>query len=118
MYFSIKFIVQAGGVELLYTLYCDVVGLPRPAKLAQKYERVKWIYLRKDIQSALYYWRSGELTLKEWWRSWQGQKRYALFSWRDPGPFLHDFRTVIRSFLSANERAYRKPLSHKSGKSE
>ena len=111
-------IAEAGGVELLYTMYCDAVGWPLPRNREQTYQGIKWIYLREDIQSALYYWWSGELTLKEWWRSWQGQKRYALFSWRDPGPFLHDFRAVIRSFLSANGRAYRKPLSHKSGKSE
>lgn len=107
-------IAEAGGVELLYTMYCDAVGWPLPPNLKQKYKGVKWIYLRKDIQSALYYWWHGNLTLKEWWQSWQGRKTYAFFSWRDPAPFLGDFQTSIRKFLSPQarkKRNFRNPLS-------
>ena len=88
-------IAEAGGVDLLYAKYCDLVGRPLPPTLEQKYEGVKWIYWRRDLQSALYYWRRGELTLKDWWRSWRGRKGYAVFSWRDPAPFWHDLRKVI-----------------------
>ena len=61
-----------------------------PAKLEQRYGGVKWIYLRQDIRSALFYWRRGELSLKEWWRSWRGRKAEAVFSWRETGPFWRD----------------------------
>jgi predicted ATP-grasp superfamily ATP-dependent carboligase len=67
-------IAEAGGVELLYAKYCDIVGLPLPQNLVQKYEGVKWIYVRRDLQSAYYYWRHGKLSLKEWWRSLRGRK--------------------------------------------
>jgi predicted ATP-grasp superfamily ATP-dependent carboligase len=83
-------IAEAGGVELLYTMYCDLIGRPLPANRRQNYSGVKWIYWRRDLQSAFYYWRRGDLTFKEWWRSWRGRKGYAVFSWRDPAPFWHD----------------------------
>mgnify|MGYP001820991966 CR=1 FL=1 len=98
-------IAEAGNVELLYTLYCDTVGLPLPTNRVQSYRGVKWINLRKDTQSALYSWRRKELTLGEWWRSWRGPKGYAVWSLRDPRPFFTDLR---RSFGKLIGRGVRK----------
>ena len=67
------------------------------------YQGVKWIYLRHDFQSAFYRWRRGELTLKEWRRSWRGLKTDALFSWRDPVPFLSDVARAVLRLLSGKE---------------
>jgi predicted ATP-grasp superfamily ATP-dependent carboligase len=97
-------IAEAGGVELRYTMYCDAIGWPLPENRVQTYQGVKWIHLRGDLQSALYYWRKGELTLGEWWRSLHGPKTYALFSWSDPGPFLSDLLRMIRILLSSQDR--------------
>lgn len=83
-------IAEAGGVELLYTKYCDLFGLPLPENRAQQYRGVKWIYLRRDIQSALYYWKRGELSLNEWWRTFRGRKGYAVWSLTDQRPFWSD----------------------------
>lgn len=88
-------IAEAGGVELLYTKYCDSLNLPLPENREQKYKGAKWIFLRRDIQSALYYWKRGELTLREWWQSVRGPKWYAVFSWTDPAPFLYDIWKTI-----------------------
>lgn len=96
-------IAEAGGVELLFAMYCDTVGWPLPANLTQKYKGVKWVYWRRDIQSALYYWRRGDLTLVEWWQSWRGQKGYAVFSWTDPAPFWSDLRKAI-GFLTGKHK--------------
>ena len=74
-------IAEAGGVELLYTKYCDLVNLPLPTNREQKYEGVKWIYFMHDIQSSFYYWRRGELTIRDWWQSIRGSKNDAVFSW-------------------------------------
>jgi predicted ATP-grasp superfamily ATP-dependent carboligase len=96
-------ITEAGGVELLYTMYCDLLGQPLPANREQQYTGVKWIYLRRDLQSAWSLWRQGELSLKQWRQSLQGRKYYALFSWTDPVPFLEDFRiTFIKKVLGLN----------------
>lgn len=83
-------IAEAGGVELLYSMYCDLVGLPLPEGRIQTYKGVKWISLRRDIQSAIYYWRRGELSLRDWLTSLRGKKAYAVFSWTDPAPFVYD----------------------------
>jgi len=92
-------IAEAGGVALLYTKYCDKTNLPLPENREQKYGTAKWIVLRRDLQSAFHYWKHGELTLREWWRSIQGPKFYAVFSWSDPAPFLHDLWASIGLLL-------------------
>lgn len=97
-------IAEAGGVELLYTLYCDTVGLPLPSGRKQAFIGVKWINLRKDTQSALWSWRRGELTLREWWKSWRGPKAYAVWSLRDPRPFFSDLATSFGRLLGRGER--------------
>jgi D-aspartate ligase len=80
-------IAEAGGVELLYAKYCDVLGLPLPAGLEQRYVGAKWIDDRRDLQSALYYWRQGELTLADWRGSLRGRKSHAVLARGDPAPF-------------------------------
>jgi D-aspartate ligase len=83
-------IAEAGGVELLYTMYCDLAGRPLPANRQQQYRGVKWIYGRRDLQSAFYYWRRGRLSLVDWWRSWRGLGSDAVWSSRDQAPFWAD----------------------------
>jgi predicted ATP-grasp superfamily ATP-dependent carboligase len=100
-------IAEAGGVDLLYTMYCDALGRPLPDNRFQKYGNVKWIHFRRDLQSAVYYWRRGELTFGDWWRSVRGRKVDALFAWNDLGPFLGDLTRAIRLFLSPEERKKR-----------
>jgi D-aspartate ligase len=89
-------IAEAGGVELLYTMYCDTAGLPLPAQREQRYGRAKWLYLRNDVRSALHYWRQGELGARDLLRSWRGCRADALFSLRDPRPFLADVWHGVR----------------------
>ena len=104
---------EAAGVELLYTMYCDAIGALIPSKPTGQPKRVTWIFLRQDLQSALFYWKQGELSLLDWWRSWRGRKTYALFSWRDPQPFLHDIIRVAGVLFSAKERRkrnYQQPI--------
>jgi predicted ATP-grasp superfamily ATP-dependent carboligase len=96
-------IAEAGGVELHYAMYCDAVGLPMPANLVQKYKGVKWIHLLRDLQSAMYYWRKGELTFLQWLKSVRGRKAYAIFSWRDPAPFVAAVFEAIRQTVSTEE---------------
>jgi D-aspartate ligase len=84
-------IAEAGGVELLYTKYCDLVNLPLPVNREQKYGMTKWIYFMHDIQSSFYYWKRGELTFGGWLQSIRGSKNDAVFSWSDPAPFWFHF---------------------------
>ena len=86
---------EAGGVELLYAMYCDILGLPLPDDLAQRFVGAKWIYLGRDLRSALHYWRRGELSARGWIESLRGPKIDAVFSWRDPLPFCFDVGRVL-----------------------
>lgn len=104
-------IAEAGGVDLLYTMYCDTVGRPLPANREQTYGGVKWIYLRSDVQAALRQWLQGELTLRQWWGTWRGRKGYAVLSWRDPRPFLFDFMAAIRDLAGARGRSFLRRLA-------
>lgn len=81
---------EAGGVELLYTMYSDAAGLPLPTQRVQTYRGASWIDLRRDVLSAVYHWRRGELTAAEWLRSLRGPTVHAVLSARDPLPFAFD----------------------------
>ncbi len=96
-------IAEAGGVPILQTMYCDLVGLPLPADREQKYVGAKWIYLTRDTVSALYYIWKRKLTLREWWSSVRGPKVYAVFAWKDPVPFVLD----IWEYVPRPKRAQR-----------
>lgn len=87
---------EAAGVELLYTMYCDILDRPLPVHREQAYRGMKWVHFRRDFQAALYHWWNGNLTLFTWLRSLRGPKTEALFSWRDPVPFWADlFRVTL-----------------------
>lgn len=100
-------IAEFGGVELVYTMYCDLTGTPLPENRVQQYRGTKWIYLRRDLQSAFYYWRRGQLTLKAWLKSIWGVKKDAVFSWTDLKPFLADFGGSTLSVFSGRKRKTR-----------
>jgi D-aspartate ligase len=106
-------ISEAGGVALVYTMYCDVLGLPLPANRVQRYTGVKWIDIRRDFQSALFYWRRGDLSLADWARSWRGRKGHAIFAWSDPAPFWGDLtRAVGLSLAAAKNKLLRRRSTH------
>jgi D-aspartate ligase len=99
---------EAAGVELLYAMYCDVLGLPLPEEhLTQRYCGAKWIYLVRDLPSAFHYWRRRELSLRAWARSLRGPKVDAVFSWRDPMPFWFDAWRVLSLMLRSASGARR-----------
>ncbi len=97
-------IAEAGGVEILYTQYCDLVGLPLPANREQKFIGAKWIHLRQDFRSAWYHWRRGELSIINWVKSLRGRKAYAVFSWTDPLPFYFEIRNKAIQVLRGRRR--------------
>lgn len=81
-------LVEAAGVPIIYTMYCDASGLPPPANIGQRYAGVKWISLYLDVRAAWAYFGEGKLTLRDWLKSLCGVKSYADFSIRDPLPFM------------------------------
>jgi D-aspartate ligase len=100
-------LVEASGVELLFTMYCDLVGLPLPDARKQTYENRKWLYLRRDLLAAIHYWRQGDLAPRAWIESLRGPKSLALFSLADPKPFFGDVFEAGRLFMRPAARAKR-----------
>ena len=100
---------EAAGVDLLYAMYCDVVGLPLPeTRLEQRFVGSKWIYFGRDIRSALHYWRRDELSIRGWLSSLRGPKVDAVFSWRDPAPFWFDLWRGVTLLWRAGYAAVRR----------
>jgi D-aspartate ligase len=92
-------IAEMGGVELVYSMYCDAVDLPLPENRVQTGRGVKWIYLSYDLRSAYTSWRAGKLGLREWLASLRGRKAYTVFSWSDLKPFLYEMLGVLQGLL-------------------
>jgi len=98
-------IAEAGGVELVYTAYCDAAGLPLPTNRTQLYGSAKWLDMRRDLQAFVVARRKGELTLADWVASIRGPKAHAIWSPRDPMPFLAD---VTHSVVGEGRQALRR----------
>lgn len=103
-------IAEAGGVDLHYAAYCDMVGLPLPANLTQRYGAAKWIYLRHDLQAAVTAVARGELTVADWARSMHGVTADAVFARDDPGPFFADLAATASAVLGVGARRLRSRL--------
>lgn len=83
-------IAEAGGVELLLTAFRDALGLPLPAARTQRYGDARWLDVRRDAQAAFVAHRAGQLSWGEWLRWLRGPKAHAIWSARDPAPFVVD----------------------------
>lgn len=95
---------ERAGVELLMTMYCDLVGEPLPVDRVQKYRGVKWIFLRRDLQACarlLITGRAGPLAIL---RSWKGPFAFAIFALRDPVPFLADLWSALTRFARSRDQ--------------
>jgi D-aspartate ligase len=98
-------IAEAGGVDILLTMYRDLIGQPLPDTRTQRYVGAKWIYLRWDLQAAHANLRNRTLTVGQWWRSLRGPRTYADLDPRDPLPFVLDFTHALR-------RSYKRLIVH------
>ncbi|WP_148572955.1 carboxylate--amine ligase [Nocardioides caldifontis] len=104
-------IAEAGGVELLDTAYRDAMGLPLPAARVQHYGDAKWVDVRRDLQAAVVARRRGTLSAGDWLRWMRGHKAHAIWSARDPLPFVADVlratargsRILVRSTTGGNQ---------------
>ena len=106
---------EASGVSYLYTMYCDAIGRPLPQNIIQKYKKTKWIHLRRDMQSAFFHFHKKELKPINWLKSYKGPKTFALFSWKDPKPFIGDILRAMFLILIPRERKkrnYNNPAKH------
>ena len=97
-------LTEAAGVPLLYTMYCDALGLPLPPNREQMYKGTKWISFHRDLQASWKYYRDGKLPFTEWLKSLYGVKSFAVLSLRDPKPFLALIRDGLTGLLKSSPK--------------
>lgn len=76
-------LVRASGKELLWMHYCDLVGFPLPKPRPQR-NGVRWVHLTRDVVSAFYFMRRGELTPWQFVRGYRLDMVDALMAISDP----------------------------------
>lgn len=104
-------LAEGAGVELIYTMYCDALGLPLPQNRTQQYGTIKWWNIHHDLRSSWYAWRRGELSFIEWGSSIRGPKVHAVFSWSDPLPFFADIADTCIQFIRKRIMPHKTPNS-------
>lgn len=91
--------VEASGVPILYTMYCDALGMALPSVTASKRTDVKWVSLGRDLLASREYYIRGELTFKQWLDSIRGVNAFAVLSIRDPIPAISDVCALFKKLL-------------------
>ncbi|MGE0160390.1 MAG: hypothetical protein AB7T31_13350 [Gemmatimonadales bacterium] len=107
---------EKAGVELLMTMYCDLIGAPLPTARAQKYLGTKWIHVRRDLQASAHLLQSGRAGLREIVEPWRrGPFAFALLDRRDPVPFFADWAHAFAQIARARWAKVRDRLSERKG---
>lgn len=95
---------EANGVEILLTMYADATGAPLPpaARRRQGPGGAAWVNVRRDALAVAAARRRGEMTWTTWLRELRGPVVHAVWSVRDPAPFMME---VCHSSRRAWDRA-------------
>jgi predicted ATP-grasp superfamily ATP-dependent carboligase len=97
------------GADFSVIQYHDLTGSPPPA---HRYRvGIRWVDEFRDPRSSWEHWRHGQLTLRQWIRSWRGVRGFALFACDDPVPFFASLRdlcitAVTRTLRMAIHRSF------------
>ena len=75
------------GINLPLIQYRDLTGQAAAARRDYA-QGIKWWESIADFHAFQQYHQRGELTFKDWWKSWWRPRAFALFAWDDPLPFL------------------------------
>jgi predicted ATP-grasp superfamily ATP-dependent carboligase len=82
------------GINYPYIAYMDANG-KRFEIPSMSNENIKYLFMIEDFLSSLKSIKKGELSIREWIKSYKGKKVYAIFCWSDPIPF---FVFILKSF--------------------
>jgi predicted ATP-grasp superfamily ATP-dependent carboligase len=105
---------ERAGVELLMTMYSDLIGAPLPAERTQKYVGTKWIHLRRDLQASAHLMLTRKASLRDIVKPWRGPFAFALLSRRDPMPFVADWVHAMRQAAASSWETARDRLARRS----
>ncbi|MBI5102987.1 MAG: hypothetical protein HZB33_14310 [Nitrospirae bacterium] len=85
--------------DIIWTAYCDLAGLQVPEQGPQE-EGVKWVYLTRDIFSAIWHMKHGNTDVISWLKSYKGIKTDALIDFDDFGMLV---RLPVYTFAQINK---------------
>lgn len=83
------------GVNLPYIAYLDSLGKDVD-KIIPKKAQAKWIFMFQDIFPSIKSLIYGNLSFRDWVRTYKGNKDFAIFAIDDPLPFFLGFFRIIR----------------------
>lgn len=100
-------IAVLNGVNIPLICYLDLMGQNvEPHVGAHSGPSTKLIDGVRELRSAAYYYRRGELSLRQWLEDRGGRRRYMLFRLTDPMPFIiHSVRNVFGAFRRVLSRS-------------
>jgi len=80
-------LTRAAGVDVVWDAYCDLIGSPNPVNWGKQNDKMRWQIFVRDIVSALYFCKKGQLDFREFWRTVldHRSKECAIFSMSDWG---------------------------------
>ena len=105
---TFRLFVSREGWDVAHLLYLDLTGQPLP--VATPVEGRKWMVEDWDLESALDYWREGELSFPEWLASYQGVAESAWFARDDLAPLGQVVKGVAgRGWAALRRRLRRAP---------
>lgn len=79
-------LAREAEINFPYILYCQMLGketIVHKAKIG-----ARWVRLLTDIPTIVTEFLHGRMSLKQYFKTIHGKKRFAVFSFRDPLPFL------------------------------
>ena len=85
-----SFLSEAAGIDMLHLAYQEIAGAPASAAPALRHPDARWTSLKRDHRAALSALRSGELSIRTYLHQLRGIRGHAVWSRRDPMPFLLD----------------------------
>lgn len=88
------------GIDFVYMYYLYLTN-QNPEPRLNQIDGIKWIYLVRYYLTFLQKKKKSEMTFKDFYQGFQGQKEFALFAWNDPMPF---FRSAWSHLVNAWKR--------------
>jgi D-aspartate ligase len=80
-------LASAAGMNLASLEYFDLIG-GRTVPPSEYRGGVRWTIAGLDLRASVGQWRRGQLSIRQWARSFEGLGAEALFACDDPGPAL------------------------------
>jgi predicted ATP-grasp superfamily ATP-dependent carboligase len=98
----------SAGVDFPFLVYRYLTRPDEPEAPSAGFRvGVTWVHEDLDLQAFLALRKTGELTLAEWVGSLRGPRSWAVFSLRDPAPFLFQVSTHLAGRVRKTVRGSR-----------